>query len=570
MVVVLDSATYKTEAMRQLLDVSTYQPLSNNPSQAYKEILVGLIDLGFTRGIFSAKIRDYLLPKHPRIPIFHHLPKVHKKERPPIGRPIVSGIGSLNERLSELIDLYLQPLVQRLTSFVQDTKHVLQIIDLIEWDDTFAWATIDVASLYSCIPHDRGLTAISYHLERYSTYDVATQNFILNAIDFLLTHNFFKFDGTFYLQKCGTSMGAKFAPTYANLYMGWWEESHIYGDTSGYAHKIVLYKRYVDDLLLIWCGTEGEFTHFVDKININDLNLKFTYEFHKQTISFLDLSLTIRNTRIDTSIFRKTCSGNSLLRADSCHPSHLFKGIPLGQFIRLRRNCNTDKAFLEQSLLLRDRFLERGYTHHSLSLAFTKALRTERTDLLTNTNKVRDKIMNSKDTKKSINNKDFIKMKHDHFNNNDLTNLNVTGIDKIIPTFVTSFSSQFYKIKHIVNTLIPVLYNDPDLATLLHGGCRVVARKAPTLGNILSPTLWSSQPKKDKMTWLRVKGTYTCGASKCITCAYIKQSTNFQSTVTGKIFEMPFYANCNTKFVVYLFNLFKLLSSICWLYNSSS
>uniref|UniRef100_A0A803K2I9 Reverse transcriptase domain-containing protein n=1 Tax=Xenopus tropicalis TaxID=8364 RepID=A0A803K2I9_XENTR len=517
MVVVLDSETYKNEAMRQLNDNSTYQPLSTDPTIEFTKNLVELVNDAYKSGLFNERIRDYLIPTSPRVPLFHHLPKVHKSERPPLGRPIVSGIASLNEKLSEYIDLYLQPLVKRLTSYVMDTKHVLQLLNHLEWSDTFSWGTIDVASLYSCIPHEKGMLAISYHLDMYSTYDEGTKHFILDSISYLLSHNFFLFDQVFYLQRCGTSMGAKFAPAYANLYMGWWEETHIYGGDSLYLHNIVFYKRYVDDLLLVWQGSHSEFLLFVTELNTNTLNLRFTSEFNTHTISFLDLKLVARGTVVETTTFRKACAGNSLLRADSCHPAHMFRGIPVGQFQRLRRNCSTESAFLEQAVILRDRFLDRGYSMRSLSSAFIKALRMERSDLLTD-------------------------RKGQHHGR--------VGRGYVSPTFVTSFSNQFYKIKRIVSNLIPVLYNDPDLALVLQGGYNIVAKKAPTLGNILSPTLWRSRPLR--ATWLTVKGTYRCGARRCVTCSHIRQSTTFSSSVSGTVFNMHFYANCNTRYVVYL------------------
>uniref|UniRef100_A0A803JPB3 Reverse transcriptase domain-containing protein n=1 Tax=Xenopus tropicalis TaxID=8364 RepID=A0A803JPB3_XENTR len=543
MVVVLDSETYKNEALRQLSDVSTYQILKGNPTVSYTNILVSLVDGAFRDGLINDKVRDYLVPKSPKIPLFHHLPKVHKIERPLVGRPIVSGIASLNERLSEYVDLYLQPLVQRLISYVRDTKHILQLLSGFRWQSDYSWGTIDVASLYSCIPHDRGLEAVLYHLDMYSTYDSTTKAFILDSIAYLLSHNFFKFDGAYYLQKCGTSMGAKFAPTYANLYMGWWEETHIYGGNMDSLRSIIFYKRYVDDLLLVWQGSELDFSDFVSSLNENSLNLRFTSDFNQTSIAFLDLKLVASGHSIETTTFRKACAGNSLLRADSCHPQHLFKGIPLGQFYRIRRNCSTMDAYLEQACHLRDRFLDRGYSMKSLLMAFTKALYTKRSDLL-----------KGKDSQKNRSHLEGLKKKTERrvkkSKNKSITNDKLMNKDLEMPVFVTTYTNQFYRIRKIFNNLLPVLYNDPLLATVLQGGCKFVARKALTLGNVLSPTLWQSKPTKT--TWLSTQGTYPCGARRCVTCTYIKRSTSFRSSVSKKSFEMRMYANCNTQYVIYL------------------
>uniref|UniRef100_A0A803JQE7 Reverse transcriptase domain-containing protein n=1 Tax=Xenopus tropicalis TaxID=8364 RepID=A0A803JQE7_XENTR len=513
--------------MRQLRDITTYQKLRSNPSIIFKNELETLVSNAQSNGVISLRVKNYLIPSETKTPIFYHLPKVHKVERPPVGRPIVSGIQSLNERLSEYIDILLQPLVTRLASYVQDTKHILQILNDCQWHSSYSWGTVDVTSLYSCIPHDRGLRAVSYHLDRYSTYDSLLKDFILDAISYLLTHNFFKFDGNFYLQRCGTSMGAKFAPSYANLYMGWWEESHIFGGDSPFLSHVVVYKRYVDDLIFIWKDTESTFSQFVDHLNNNELNLKFTSNFSSTNITFLDLELRGFGTHIETDTYRKPCSGNSLLRADSCHPSHLFKGIPLGQFLRLRRNCSTDEAFVKQACLLRDRFLERGYTMNLLIPAFANSLCKSRLDLLTR--KSMDRLITQKN--KRITKKQSV------------SNFNV-------PIFITTYSRQFYEIKNVIQKFLPVLYNDSQLASVLKNGCKFVTRRAPTLGNVLSPTILKS--KSAKSTWLTTCGTYRCGARRCITCTHVNCSVEFVSSVTHRTFKMRFYANCNTHHVVYL------------------
>uniref|UniRef100_A0A803JJ97 Helix-turn-helix domain-containing protein n=1 Tax=Xenopus tropicalis TaxID=8364 RepID=A0A803JJ97_XENTR len=431
MIVVMDAAAYRTEAMRQLRDITTYQKLRSNPSIIFKNELETLVSNAQSNGVISLRVKNYLIPSETKTPIFYHLPKVHKVECPPVGRPIVSGIQSLNERLSEYIDILLQPLVTRLASYVQDTKHILQILNDCQWHSSYSWGTVDVTSLYSCIPHDRGLRAVSYHLDRYSTYDSLLKDFILDAISHLLTHNFFKFDGD-----------------------------------SPFLSHVVVYKRYVDNLIFIWKDTESTFSQFVDHLNNNELNLKFTSNFSSTNITFLDLELRGFGTHIETDTYRKPCSGNSLLRADSCHPSHLFKGIPLGQFLRLRRNCSTDEAFVKQACLLRDRFLERGYTMNLLIPAFANSLCKSRLDLLTR--KSMDRLITQKN--KRITKKQSV------------SNFNV-------PIFITTYSRQFYEIKNVIQKFLPVLYNDSQLASVLKNGCKFVTRRASTLGNVLSPTI---------------------------------------------------------------------------------
>ena len=50
-------------------------------------------------------------------------------------------------------------------------------------------------------------------------------------------------------------MGTKMAPAYANLFMGKLEESLVH---LGKPH-ILIWKRFIDDVFLIWTGSETEF-----------------------------------------------------------------------------------------------------------------------------------------------------------------------------------------------------------------------------------------------------------------------------------------------------------------------
>ncbi|XP_077145854.1 uncharacterized protein LOC143807803 [Ranitomeya variabilis] len=89
-----------------------------------------------------------------------------------------------------------------------------------------------------------------------------------------------------------------------------------------------------------------------------------------ELVEFLDLKLTIVQNRIITTLFRKQTASNNLLHFESFHPTHLRKGIPKGQFLRLRRNCSRTEDFLEESRQLTHRFRERGYPHRVISGAF--------------------------------------------------------------------------------------------------------------------------------------------------------------------------------------------------------
>ena len=89
---------------------------------------------------------------------FYLLPKIHIVGNP--GYPIVSANGHPTEKLSEFMDLYLQPHIQYLPSYLRDTTYFLRKPGA---QAPFPFDTLlvsmDVTSLYTNIPHQDSIQA---------------------------------------------------------------------------------------------------------------------------------------------------------------------------------------------------------------------------------------------------------------------------------------------------------------------------------------------------------------------------------------------------------------------------
>lgn len=120
-----------------LNDETTYRKLSADPTLPFKKSLVNLLEEGVALGAITPQVAKYMNVEHPIIPIFHGFPKTHKKAFPPPLRPIVSGIGSLCERLSEWVDAHLQPLVISRPGYLRDSKQVLQGLQDARWEENY-------------------------------------------------------------------------------------------------------------------------------------------------------------------------------------------------------------------------------------------------------------------------------------------------------------------------------------------------------------------------------------------------------------------------------------------------
>lgn len=170
----------------------------------------------------------------------------------------------------------------------------------------------------------------------------------------------------------------------------------------------------------------------------NNLNLKFTGHLSDTFVPFSVVVLSNREGRIVSSLYRKPLSGNTLLRVDSRHPGHVTQGIPVGQFLRVRRICSEEGDFQQERDRMYSRFLDRGHQLNTIKRAIEIAESTSRERLL------RDK-------------------------RRELTSLRTQS-------FLDSYSLEYKKIKKILQRYVPILYEDECHAKILSGGIKSMLR----------------------------------------------------------------------------------------------
>lgn len=316
-------------------------------------------------------------------------------------------------------------------------------------------------------------------------------------------------------------MGSTFSPSLANLYMAWWEEHCVFSTSNPFSEAIVWYGRYIDDLLLVWRHSVTPGQQFLEYINSNDLNLRFTGLWDSVSINFLDITLRGDPTtsKVNTSLFRKPNSGITLLRADSCHTFHTVAAVPYGEMIRARRACSDNVEFELEKTLIKKRLSVRGYSPNLLAQAENRINRVTQKDLLQDNCNNNNKISNKCKTNSSL-------------------------------VFSTPYNSDFNKIKNIFFKHLPILKSDDKLSTILEEGVKMVAKKNRTLGNTLSPSLFST--RSQERTWLSEKGFFKCSCARCGMCQYTLKTKTFPVTSISKVFNVSTFLNCNSHHVIYI------------------
>ncbi|KAM4048783.1 vomeronasal type-2 receptor 26-like [Anomaloglossus baeobatrachus] len=236
-----------------------------------------------------------------------------------------------------MIDFYLKPLVSSLPSYLRDTTSALQRLNHVSLGDDMVMVTADVESLYTSIRHEDGLRATALFLNM-STLDKSLIKLLLTLLEFVLTHNVFLFKGKYFLQAQGTAMGASCAPSYANLFLGVWEQDIFMNETIPEIMQVKELMRFIDDVWFIWEGSVDHLDTFIGKLNHNDLNSKLTYKYGR-SVEFLDIMIDVSNEgEIITNMYRKPTSTNTFLHASSSHPASTIRGIPIPEG-RCNKRC---------------------------------------------------------------------------------------------------------------------------------------------------------------------------------------------------------------------------------------
>ena len=205
---------------------------------------------------------------------------------------------------------FFKKVLDKIPSFLKDTTDFLCKLNDITLLVTpvSLLVTMDVNSLYTNIPHSDWVEACRSFLTIYTT-DQALTNDNPTLVDFILKHNLLVFDDKQYLKINGTAMGTKMAPTYANIFMHYVENTFL----SSFNFLPTAYFRYIDDIFLIWPHSIDTLETFLENSNRTHPNISFTHEYSTTAVSFMDVVIKINNGVISTCLNNKNADNHLYL-----------------------------------------------------------------------------------------------------------------------------------------------------------------------------------------------------------------------------------------------------------------
>ena len=175
-------------------------------------------------------------------------------------------------------------------------------------------------------------------------------------------------------------MGTKCAVIYANLFMSYFEETYIYHLLT---NKCPFYKRFIDDIFLLWNGTLDELEKFLEQLNKLHPTIKFDAKYSKSSIEFLDTKVyKSTDGKLHTTLYTKPTDRQSYLHNKSYHPNSCKRSIAYSQALRIKRICSEPSEFEEHVKTLSTKLTARGYNPEMIEQQIDKARQCNRDSLL--------------------------------------------------------------------------------------------------------------------------------------------------------------------------------------------
>lgn len=210
---------------------------------------------------------------------------------------------------------------------------------------------------------------------------------------------------------------------------------------------------------------------------------------------------------LSSKLFKKPTAGNTILRSSSSHPKSLVNSIPYSQYIRIKRNCSDYADYKKEANSLKQRLLDRGYSHKCLKQAFNRVEKRKRHDLLF-----------------------FKKAKPPEIQNSRI---------------ITTYTNDHSRVKGILDKYWHLLTSDPTVGPLVPLTPRIAYRWATSVGDLIVQSEFWGSTRGDPC---KFTGTYPCGS--CNYCKYMDRKKNIWIP-NGSLYIPWHFSNCLTMEVAY-------------------
>ena len=348
--------------------------------------------------------------------------------------------------------------------------------------------------------HELGIKAMKYWINKHpgSLNSRFNKEFIIDSILLILTNNTFTFDDSIFLQKKGTAMGTKMAPSYATLVLGYLENelysqvSNKMGEEIGH-YVYTNWRRFLDDCYINWPYGEDKLKELHDILNSLDDSIKLTAKTSCEELPFLDVMIRKHNTHLTTDICYKPTDSFQYLLYTSSHPRHTKNNIP---YNLARRIC----------MIVENQDIRKRRLHDFKQILLRKQYPAEIIDYGVN------KVLTQ--------------------TTEELRRVREKATEDNLLCLVTTYNPNNPQVFQLVRKTLPMLNHNSSLKSIMSKTKVIHSQRQPrNLKRMLTNSYFSSQ--KDTDPEVKICGTKWCG-----TCPYLKQGREFTFSATNETFRI--------------------------------
>lgn len=302
----------------QFFNENNINEISKDPTTKFQNTLKKLIDNN--NFLLLPEEKNSLKIMNPQLPKLRSQFKLHKQNIPI--RPIVNNRSCPSYKLNRKLNEILKSVYIYEENFnIKNSFELAQAIYNIDIPADARFASLDVKNLYTNIPIKETIDIIKNNLIKHKIMSVGEIVELVDLLECSLAFNYFSFNNKIYHQADGLAMGNSLAGTLADIFVNY-VEVKFFKENPEIANKIIYYKRYVDDTLLLYRGSKEEIDTLAATIGNIHPKLSFTVEHEtvEKRINFLDMTISNKNGKHYFAIYRKPTATDAIINATSCHP----------------------------------------------------------------------------------------------------------------------------------------------------------------------------------------------------------------------------------------------------------
>ena len=304
------------EKIKSFMQENKITQLTKDPTEKYHKHIQQTIKQCST--LIDKHNQKYLTNIKPKAPKLNVCLKTHK-EGTPI-RPIVNNTQAPSYKIAKFLNKKLNHLINLPHTYnLRNSQQLAEELINLQVDSNTKMITYDIKDLYVNLPIQGIITTTEFWLNRSNT-DKKLITEIIQVLTTIVNQNYFQHENMWFQPEKGVAMGSPISSTIAEIFL-----QHIEHTTIKHwleSEEIIYYRRYVDDILIIYKGNitnEHKISQHMNNVN-KHLQFKPTSE-QNQTINYLDLTIHRKNNNLDLSIYRKPTNTDICIHQLSNHPN---------------------------------------------------------------------------------------------------------------------------------------------------------------------------------------------------------------------------------------------------------